>query len=429
MKKILVKVVRKALPQEVTQKLEVNYRKARLSMLDRYYGRPAKGLKVIAITGTNGKTTTANYINEILKEAGYKTAMFTTAVIEIDGKRKRNDYNATIPPVSVIEKFFAAAKRVKADYVVLEVTAHALDQHKLDNVPIMMAIMTNLTQDHLDYFKDMDHYAAVKGLLFSGEPQYIVLNRDDDWFDYFDKFNAGELKITYGKDKDSSVKISDFKLYKKGTEAHLTINKDRLEVATNLPGEFNVYNMAAAVAATSLLNITTANMQEGIANLEELPGRFERAVQGLSYDVIVDYAHTPDALEKLLRSTKQITPGRVMLVFGATGDRDKAKRPIMGEIAAKNADKIYVTDEENYHEPADEIRKAVMLGVIRGGGELKTTEIADRYKAIETALADARKGDTILITGMGHEVFRIINGKKQPWNDVAVIKEILAEKS
>jgi UDP-N-acetylmuramoyl-L-alanyl-D-glutamate--2,6-diaminopimelate ligase len=427
MKNLLAKVARKALPAGATKKLESNYRKSRLGVLNRYYGKPAKDLKVIAITGTNGKTTTANYLNEILKEAGLKTAMFTTAVIEIDNKRKINDYNATVPPVSVLQKFFAAAKRANVDYVILEATSHALHQHKLDNVPILMAIMTNLTQDHLDYHGDMDHYAAVKARLFAGEPKFIVLNRDDEWFAYFDKYGAGNLKVSYGKDKGSTVKISDIKLYKKGTEAKLTANKEQLEVATNLPGEFNAYNMAAAFAAASLLDVDPPQIQEGIANLEALPGRFEHVDEGLSYDIVVDYAHTPDALERLLRSTKHFTKGRVMLVFGATGDRDKAKRPIMGEIAAKFADKIYLTDEENYTEPADEIRMQVYLGINRGGGELKTVEIGDRYEAIKTAISDARKGDCILITGMGHEVYRIVDGKKQPWSDKQVIEEILAK--
>ena len=427
MKKLLVRVARKALPPGTVKDLEANYRKTRLAVLNHYYGKPIKDLKVIAITGTNGKTTTANYINEILKEDGKKTAMFTTALIEIDGKRKLNDYNATVPPVSVLQKFFAAAKRAKVDYVVLEATSHALHQHKLDNVPFYMAIMTNLTQDHLDYHKDMESYAKAKGIMFAGEPKYIVLNRDDEWFEFYNKFNAQDLKITYGKDKSSTVRISDIKLYKKGTEAKIVADKERFEVATSLPGEFNAYNMAAAIAAASLLDVDPPEIQEGIANLEELPGRFERAAEGLDYDIIIDYAHTPDALEKLLGSVKQFTKGKVALVFGATGDRDKAKRPIMGEIAAKGADKIYLTDEENYTEPADKIRMAVYGGIKDAGGESKTTEIADRREAIKAAISGARKGDTILITGMGHEVYRIVDGKKEPWNDKQVVQEILAD--
>jgi UDP-N-acetylmuramoyl-L-alanyl-D-glutamate--2,6-diaminopimelate ligase len=428
MKQQIVKAVRRALSPETTKKLEETYRTSRVRAIHAYYGNPGKDLKIIAVTGTNGKTTTVNYLNEILKESGLKTAMFSTAEIEVAGKRRLNDLNATVPTTAEITKFLAAARRERVDYVVLEITSHALQQHKLDGLTFEMAVMTNLTQDHLDYFKTMENYAAAKGAMFAGEPRFIVLNRDDAWFEFFDQFGAGELKITYGRDKAASVRIRDFKLYKKGTEAHLLIDDQPLEVATSLTGEFNAYNMAAAASAASLLGIKGEDIAEGIANLEVLPGRFERAVTDQPFDVIVDYAHTPDAIEQLLKSTKKVTKGKVILVFGATGDRDKGKRPIMGEIVAHEADRIFLTDEENYTEPAEGIRAAVMDGIKQGKGEQKTEEIADRREAIKRALEVAQKGDTILITGMGHEIYRIIDGKRVPWNDGAVVREILGAK-
>jgi UDP-N-acetylmuramoyl-L-alanyl-D-glutamate--2,6-diaminopimelate ligase len=254
-----------------------------------------------------------------------------------------------------------------------------------------------------------------------------VLNRDDEWFEYFDKFTASGQKITYGKHKEAEAHIDSVKLYRKGTEAKVTIDhQTKLDLATNLPGEFNAYNMTAAVAAAYLLGIDLNDIVEGVANLEAVPGRFERVADGLPYDVIVDYAHTPDGLEKLLQAARAITKNRVILVFGACGDRDKTKRPIMGEIAANLADRIFLTDEESYNEDPEQIRRMVYDGIEKvKGGAIKTTEIADRREAIDKALSVAKKGDTVLITGMGHEVYRIVEGNKIPWNDSDVVREIL----
>ena len=179
MKAILVKFVRKVLPGGMLRRLENGYRRLRVKLVSARYGNPSKHLRVIAVTGTNGKTTTSCYINEILKEAHFTTAMFTTAVIEVAGKQKLNDLNATVASTARMQRFFRDAKRANADYVVLEVTSHALDQHKLDGVPIEAAVMTNLTQDHLDYHKTMEEYAAAKSKLFQLHPRFIVLNRDD----------------------------------------------------------------------------------------------------------------------------------------------------------------------------------------------------------------------------------------------------------
>lgn len=429
MKQLLASGVRKLLPKGTVRGLEESYRKVRVRVVAARYGHPARHLRVIAVTGTNGKTTTVNYLNEILKEAGCKTAMFSTATIEVAGKAKRNDLNATVGTTSRMQQFFRAAKRANVDYVVMEFPSHAIHQHKLHGVPVEMAIMTNLTQDHLDYHGTMEAYAEVKGRLFAGNPKYIVLNRDDEWFDYFDKFAASGQKITYGKHAEAEAHIDSVKLYRKGTEAKITIDhQTKLELATNLPGEFNAYNMTAAVSAAYLLGIDLNDIVEGVANLEAVPGRFERVVEDLPYDVVVDYAHTPDGLEKLLQAARAITKNRVILVFGACGDRDKGKRPTMGGIAANLADRIFLTDEESYNEDPDQIRHMIYDG-IEGvkGGAMKTTEIADRREAIDKALSVAKKGDTVLITGMGHEVYRIVEGNKIPWNDSDVVREILGK--
>lgn len=429
MKDRVVQGVRNVLPKSAVRGLEEVYRQTRVRVTAARYGHPARNLRVIAVTGTNGKTTTVNYINEILKEAGKKTAMFSTATIEVAGVAKRNDLNATVATTAKMQEFFLRAKRAKVDFVVMEFPSHAIHQHKLHGVPVEMAIMTNLTQDHLDYHGTMESYAEVKGRLFAGKPKYIVLNRDDEWFDFFDKFNASVHKITYGKHDEAEAHIDKVKLYRKGTEASITIDhQTKLELATNLPGEFNAYNMTAAVAATYLLGVGLNDIVEGVANLEEIPGRFERIEAPKGYDVVVDYAHTPDGLEKLLTAARSITKNRVLLVFGACGDRDKGKRPTMGEIAATKADRIFLTDEESYNEDPAQIRHMIYEGIERTkGGAMKTTEIADRRDAIEKALSVATKGDTVLITGMGHEVYRIVEGKRIPWNDSEVVQDILGK--
>lgn len=423
---MLVSGARKLLPSGATKRLEESYRKRRVKLLTSRYGNPAKHLRVIAVTGTNGKTTTVSFLNEILKEAGYKTAMFSTAEVEIAGEKHVNDLNRTVALTGDLMRFYRDAKRAQVDFVLIEATSHALQQYKLSTTPIEMAIMTNLTQDHLDYHKTMEGYAEAKAILFKMKPKYIVLNRDDAWFKYFDVFPAGYQKITYGQNADAEAKIDKIKLYRKGTEVNMVVDhQTKLELATSLPGEYNAYNLAAAVSAAYLLNVGIKDIVEGVANLEGIPGRFDRIDEGQPFDVIVDYAHTPDGYDKLLDTAKKITKNRVILVFGSCGDRDKAKRPIMGQIAAKKADRIFLTDEESYNEDPQQIRDQVFEGIEQAGGAAKTTEIADRKEAIKKALSAATKGDTVLITGMGHEMFRIVNGKQVPWNDAEVVRGLL----
>lgn len=426
----LTKTARKVLPKSALVGLEKSYRKSRAKIISARYGNPARDLRVIAVTGTNGKTTTVNFLNEILKEAGYRTAMFSTANIEIAGEQTVNDTNSTTATVARLQKFFRDAKKADVEFALIEATSHALDQYKFEGVPIEMAIMTNLTQDHLDYHKTMENYASAKAKLFEMQPRFIVLNTDDKYFDYFNKFKASEQKITYGKSDSAEVKIKSFKLYKKGSEANLRIdNNVELEIATNLPGEFNIYNMTAAVAGAYLLGISLKDIQEGIANLEGVSGRFQYATSDLPFEVVVDYAHTPDALEKLLQTSKKITKNRTILVFGACGDRDREKRPIMGKIAQDLADRIIITDEENYTEDATQIREEIISGISKKNEKLPANiqEIPDRKEAIRKALQIAGKGDIVLITGLGHEVYRVIDGEKTPWNDTEIVQKITKE--
>lgn len=429
MKKRLVATTRKALPESVRHGVEGIYRKGRARITSARYGYPARKLRVIAITGTNGKTTTACFMNEILKEAGMRTALFTTAVIEVNGVSKLNDLNATVPTVKELQQFFRQAKAAEVDYVVLEVTSLALHQYKLQGVKIEAAIFTNLTHDHLDYHKNMSDYAKVKGRLFAHKPEYITLNADDDWYDFFYKYPASKQRMSYGAQNNADAHIQKVTLYPKGSEAQVLFDHQTdLLLTTALPGRYNVYNMVAAASTAFMLGVKLNDIIEGIANLESVPGRFEYIEEGQPYRVVVDYAHTPDALEKVLDAARGFTKGKITVVFGATGDRDKSKRPEMGKVAAKLAHRVIVTDDESYNEDAGEIRQQILEGTSQVMHKSDITEVDDRREAIRLALSKARRGDMVIIAGLGHEQFRVQQGKRIPWDDRKVVRELLSEK-
>lgn len=419
-------VIKKIVPKGIFKQLVNPYHWLESFAANIRYNFPARDMYVVMITGTNGKTTTASYLGSILNAAGHKVGVCSTAYFEINGKRIPNDLNFTVTNPFKLQAMLSQMKKAGVDHLVLEVTSHALSQYRTWGIPCDVAVMTNLTQDHLDYHGTMENYAAAKGKLFARKPKFIVLNRDDQWFEFFDKFPAGEQKMTYGASEAAEARIANVKLHKQGSDVTLSIDHTtELKFATRLPGKFNVYNATAAATAAYVMRIDTPQIVEGIESLLSVPGRLERIDAGQPFDVIVDYAHTPDALENLLETLKHLTRNRLILVFGATGDRDKGKRPIMGEIAARLTDHIVLTDEENYNEDPDQIRRMVMEGIINGGGGSKTDEVPDRKAAIEKALSIARRGDTVVVTGMGHEQYRIIDGHRQPWHEPTVIRELL----
>lgn len=419
-------VIKQVLPRDIFKALINPYHWVESFAANVRYGFPSKGMHVVMITGTNGKTTTASYLGNILNAAGYNVGVCSTAYFEINGKRIPNDLNFTVTNPFKLQATLAQMKAAGVDHLVLEVTSHALTQHRVWGVPCDVAVMTNLTQDHLDYHGTMENYAAAKGKLFSQKPKFIVLNRDDAWFEFFNQYEAGEQKITYGADEAAEARITNVKLHKQGSDVRLKVDHTNdIRFTTHLPGKFNVYNATAAASAAYVMHVDVKHIEKGIESLQSVPGRLERIDTGQPYDVIVDYAHTPDAFENLLETLKNLTRNRLIIVFGATGDRDKSKRPMMGEIAAKMTDRIFLTDEESYTEDPAQIRHMVMEGIVRGGGGSKVEEIADRKEAIEKALGIARRGDTVVVTGMGHEQYRIIDGKREPWHEPTIIRELL----
>lgn len=394
------------------------------------YGFPARKMRVIMVTGTNGKTTTSAYIAQMLMSAGHKVGVSTTAFYGFGEELEPNTRNRTVDDIFYVQAMLSRMKKAGCEFLVMEVTSMALVQHRLWGVPCEVAVMTNLTQDHLDYHKTMERYAEAKGKLFSGNPAFIILNRDDEWFDFFNKYEAGERKVTYGASKEATGRIVEAELKAEGSNVALQIDKTKkIKFHTALPGKFNVYNATAAAMVGYVLELENDQISKGISALKNVPGRLERINEGQRFEVVVDYAHTPDALENLLDTLRHLTKGKLWIVFGATGDRDKGKRPIMGEIAARLADRIVLTDDEPYNEDPAKIREEVMAGVAKvASGAKKTIEIGDRREAIQRAITDARPRDTVAITGMGHEQFRIVAGERQPWSDAAIAREAIKQK-
>lgn len=421
------KIARKIIPHTLISTVEGSYRKTRASLNQTMYGHPGKNLKIISVTGTNGKTSTCNFINDILKSAGYRTAMFTTAVIDMDGEKALNRTHRTVPLTKELFSFLKTARNRAVDYVILETTSHSLDQHKMWKLPIDIAVMTNLTQDHLDYHGTMENYAAAKAKLFNGymSPRVSILNADDEWFEYYKNQCIGDV-YTYGK-KTAELTITSFSSSSTGLKVRFDTKDGSIVAQSPLIGEFNAYNLAAAASACLAAGLNTLQIRTGIESITGVPGRMEMIPSSKGFSVIVDYAHTPDALEKALLALKTATRGKVSLVFGATGDRDKSKRPIMGEVAARLADHIYLTDDETYTENGASIRRAVMEGITKEGAGHKTTEIEDRRAAIKSAVLAAQKNDMILVAGLGHQDYRAMNEGHIPWQESDVVKDILKE--
>jgi UDP-N-acetylmuramoyl-L-alanyl-D-glutamate--2,6-diaminopimelate ligase len=420
------KIARKVIPKDRLEKLEETYRLQKAKTAYGLYGKAPKDVKVIAVTGTNGKTTTCAFINAMLKGAGVKTAVYTTAFTEINGSYKANKTHMTVASPWSVQKFFKQAKKAEVDWVILEVTSHALDQHRIYGVTVDIAVITNLSQDHLDYHKTMENYAAAKARLITEfQPKDVILNADDEWFEYFGRKVKKHLH-SVGMHK-ATDQIKEVALTAKGTSFSVVSSRGRTDVSMQLVGQFNVYNAAMAVAVGTVIGIDRKSIAKGIGELSVVDGRLEPVSAGQDFAVLVDYAHTPDALKNVLHAVRAIAKGKVRVVFGATGDRDPLKRPDMGKIAAEYADYIYLTDDETYLEDPDSIRDAVEQGILAAGGKDKYIEIGDRRAAITQAFKDAEPGDVVLLAGIGHQDYRAMGGKKEVWDERVVAKEILEE--
>lgn len=423
-------IVKKLVPKDLFDAVAPTGHLVEAVVYNCLYGFPARGMKVIGITGTNGKTSTCFLVQKMLSEAGHKTGLMTTVAWGVNDDITHETQHMTNVPIPLLMKRLKQMKAEGVEWLVLETTSHALAQHRTWGVPYSVAVLTNITHEHLDYHKTFERYVAAKQRLFEITQKnkkglrFGIANADDPNGASFAAVT--ENSILYGV-QAGEVRATDIHLKAEGVEYTAEAWGDTYHIMSHLPGSFSVYNSLAAVCVGRAVGLTKEEVEQGIAALQGVAGRVEPVEAGQDFAVIVDYAHTPDALENVLGALKESTKGKLAVVFGATGDRDKSKRAPMGEVAAKLADKVYLTDDETYTEDPDAIRDAVYAGITSAGGEVKTQVIPDRLDAIRKAFQDAQAGDTVLLAGIGHQDYRAMGGEKLPWDERDVARQLLKE--
>ena len=427
--KMLKKLVRKIFPKQLAEGLADAFRFIRGWFWRAYYGFPSVGQKIIAVTGTNGKTTTVSFINEMLKASGQKTAVLTTAYYEIDGKKEFNATHRTLGSQKDAQKFLAKARKANVDIVIMEITSHALVQRRVEGLKFEGVAITNLAQDHLDYHGTMEEYARAKSLAITDyDAQWVVLNASDEWFKFFkERVSKNQKLITFGETKTADIQLKSYA--KNATQVAVEISDDgnTQEFDIQLIGKFNVLNAVTAYAVGSALDLDPKKAGEGLGNLIGVDGRMEEIKEGQNFRIFVDYSYASDQLASAIEAGREIAgDGKVSVVFGATGDRDQAHWRLMGE-GAVGADKIYLTDDETYQNDPDVIRKTVMEGIKSKGTKAVITEIPDRKEAIKTAFSEAESGEIIILAGLGHQDYRDMGGKKLSWKEAEVARELLSQ--
>ena len=381
------------------------------------YGFPGKKLRVIGVTGTNGKTTTSFMIWQMLNHAGYKTGLMTTVAWGVKKLQPELNHMTTVDAFALNSRI-TDIKNQGAEFLVLEVTSHALAQFRTLGVPIEVAVFTNLTHDHLDYHKTIANYRAAKGKLFK-KAKFSILNADDPATVYYKKLVKSFT--TYGI-KKGDHRATNIKLNVSGVSYSL----DNLQISTQIPGEFNVYNSMAAALVGEKLGLTNTQIVDGIKSLTSVEGRMNIIDEGQPFTVIVEYAHAPDALEKVFASIKG-HKGKIISVHGGAGRRDPSTRPIRGEILAKNSDIVIITEDDSRDEDPEKIAAGFIKGAEKQGKFLDKNlfKELDRAKAIELAIKKAKKGDLVLILGKGHEKTILRADGPHDFEDIKVVRKIL----
>lgn len=427
-------------------KLVIPYHVLRADLAAHQYGFPGKRMRVIGVTGTNGKTSTCFLIWKMLNAAGHKTGLMTTVAWGVDKLEKQIEHMTTVDAKTLNYRMKKIAD-AGAEFLVLEVTSHALAQHRTFGVPIEIAVMTNVTHEHLDYHKTFENYRDAKRRLFK-MAKYGVINEDDKSWSYF----AKDVKeyITYGINS-GILRAKDVKLGAQGVGYFvdgegLALDKDKaddkhvggdknasgdmLRIKTKIPGEFTVYNSLAAVAVGLKLGLNKEQISQGILALDSVEGRMNRVDLGQNFEVIVDYAHTPDAFLKVYESVVPGKKGRIISLFGGAGRRDESTRSERGEIAAKNSDIVIVTEDDSRDENPAEIAEEFVKGAEQAGflrGKNLLVEL-NREKAIQMAVDLAKKDDIVLILGKGHEKTILRATGAVPFEDLKVTREALKKR-
>ena len=379
-----------------------------------YFGDPSSKLKTVGITGTNGKTTSSYLIHGILEQAGINSGLIGTVQYLVGGEII--SAARTTPESPDLLALMDTMVKNGCSACIVEVSSHALAQHRVAGLKIEVAVFTNLTRDHLDFHGNMEEYFRAKATLFEGsEVNHRVVNLDDP----FGKRLVRELDtevLAYGMEEGDVSPAGPVEIGQWGARCRLGTPWGPVDVNTALTGRFNLYNIMAAVASCGLLGLNAEDIAHGLSLVDRVPGRFEKVDRGQLFTAVVDYAHTPDALQNVLESARAITNGRVITVFGCGGDRDASKRPLMGQAAGQLSDLVYVTSDNPRSEDPETIMDNIMEGLADPMGTVE--RIPDRKTAIIRAVSEARPGDMVVVAGKGHENYQILGKRIVPFSDV-----------
>jgi UDP-N-acetylmuramoyl-L-alanyl-D-glutamate--2,6-diaminopimelate ligase len=424
-------LVEEPVPVDVPVVRVPDTRRAMAVVAATFYQHPTRELKLIGITGTNGKTTTSHLIQQILNDAGHPTGLIGTIQMKI-GDRTFPVKNTT-PEVVDLQRSFRMMCNERCEYSVIEASSHALDLGRTRGCEFHIAVFTNLTQDHLDYHETMERYREAKGLLFSqlgnrysDEPDqnsYAVLNADDEASSYFGRITPAQV-VTYGIEHPADVRAQNIRITSAGTAFTLSTFRGSIDIQLKLIGKFNVYNVLAATSVALLEGITLSQIKKSLESISGVSGRFEPVQAGQPYTVLVDYAHTPDSLENVLATIREFADGNVICVVGCGGDRDRGKRPLMAQIAAKYSDLTVITSDN----PRTEDPEAIIADMVEGLKEVEKDRyvtVVDRRQAIFDAVGRAKPKDVVLIAGKGHETYQEINGVRYDFDDREVAREAI----
>ncbi|MBC2721389.1 UDP-N-acetylmuramoyl-L-alanyl-D-glutamate--2,6-diaminopimelate ligase [Desulfosporosinus sp.] len=416
-------VVERFLPIEVPQVKVSNVRQVVGKLAAMVYGNPSEQLELVGVTGTNGKTTITYLIEKIGIKNGKKVGLIGTLGSRIDGRSIPGD--RTTPESIDVQKLLGEMVAEGVSLAVMEVSSHALSLGRVTGCEFDVGIFTNLTQDHLDYHKTMEDYLYAKSLLFanlkgSKQPKISILNGDDPAFRELSKASIAPV-VSYGIHNNVDYRAENVEVTTEGVRFQVRYGEIIQDIWYATPGYFSVYNALAAFAWGVERGYLPATVAEALAEISGVPGRFESVRLGQPFQVIVDYAHTPDGLENVVRTARDFTKGRLITVFGCGGDRDRTKRPLMGEVAARGSDFLFVTSDNPRTEDPDQIIKEILTGV----SGVDYIALADRREAIGRACQQAKPGDTILIAGKGHETYQIFGTEVHPFDDREVAREAL----